>query len=723
MPIQTLNTIKNWFKTNSKPTQKQFWDTWDSFRHKHEKVPVNEIEGIDDLLNSKADKTVLDEHLNDENAHAPQVNTDWNSSSGFSQLLNKPTFKTINGEAVIGDGDIVINNEPQGLKSVLDNNPIAAYPTDSHGYSNATIMGNYGNYKYNNITVGSESDSTSFFQLTNQISLSCRVLETGDTGTISLFRGDPQISKYKNGKSTIIKIADPITSTLFEFPAKPEIFNKHTYTIATTDDFKTVNGESIVGEGDIIINEKIGEAPVDGNQYGRQDGEWKPIAKATSPNLQEVLTQNKIAAFDGIAMQIEDTATNNQTTISGSTITMTGAPHNNTSTLYNVNGFQTIDKVNNSNFSSTKNGFFYFNNASKHNRLVFAEPGDSNSTIILPAKSGTIATTDEVKAPVSATQIGVVDNTPLQELGGVDKLINGVRIGKGSGTVDAVGNTALGNLVLSNNTTGTFNTGAGWNALTANTTGTQNLGLGASALSSNVSGNYNLAIGALASAYTTTGSQNTTIGAAAGGGVGSNFKRSIAIGYKSLGGAANTGDLNIAIGHQIGGNLTTGSRNVLIGNSSNSTTANNLTTGNDNVIIVTAGITAVGITTGSGNVAIGKITGLDPALSNTIVLADGAGNRAIVKKTNGEIQAPNLTNELIESGGNTSLITKQYFDSIVPKVVNDLSTSPVSLEYLNSTYPLFPIGSRVQCLSIDTGAMIYEKTNSGWVSHAINWVA
>jgi hypothetical protein len=721
MAIQTLNTIKNWFKTGLKPSQTEFWHTWDSFRHKFEKVPAQDIEGIDELLNSKAEKAVLEEHLKDKNAHAPQINTDWNSASGFSQLVNKPTFKTINGEAIIGDGNLVINDEPQGLKSVLDSNPIAAYPTDSHGYSNATIMGNYGNYKYNNITVGSESDSTALFQLTNQISLISRTLETGDEGTISLFEGDPKISKYKNGKNTIIEIADPITSASFEFPAKPEKFNKLTYTIATTDDFKTINGESIVGEGDITTSKGIEEAPLNGNQYSRQDGEWKPITKGTTPNLQEVLTQGKVAALNGIAIQVDDTDTNNRTTLSGSAITMTDVSNNNNYTIYNANGFQTIDKTTNSNFSSTKNGLSYFDNASNSNRLVFAEPGESNSTIVLPSKSGTIATTDEIKSPASATQIGVVDNIALQELGGVDKLINGVRIGKGNGTADAVGNTVVGEQVLSGNTTGTFNTGLGLRALAANTTGTQNLALGASALGSSVSGNYNLAIGALASAYITTASQTTTIGAAAGGGVGSNFKRSIGIGYKTLGGASNTGDLNIVIGHQAGGNITTGSRNVLIGNSSNTAGSNNLTTGNDNIFIVTAGVTPIGITTGSGNVAIGKITGLDPAATNTIVLADGAGNRAIVKNTVGELTAPNLTKELIESAGDTSLTTKSYVDSKSPQVINDPTTVPLPMEHLSVVYHYLPFGGRVHCLSVEGGPIIYEYTTAGWVRYAVGW--
>lgn len=61
----SLATIKNWFKTGLKPTQVQFWDTWDSFRHKDDSVPASEVSGLDNLLAGKAEAT----HLIDPNAH------------------------------------------------------------------------------------------------------------------------------------------------------------------------------------------------------------------------------------------------------------------------------------------------------------------------------------------------------------------------------------------------------------------------------------------------------------------------------------------------------------------------------------------------------------------------------------------------------------------------------------------------------------------------------
>ena len=64
------NTIKNWFKTGLKPTQAQFWATWDSFWHKDEKIPITAIDDIEAILAEKADAEVLAHHLNDATAHA-----------------------------------------------------------------------------------------------------------------------------------------------------------------------------------------------------------------------------------------------------------------------------------------------------------------------------------------------------------------------------------------------------------------------------------------------------------------------------------------------------------------------------------------------------------------------------------------------------------------------------------------------------------------------------
>lgn len=83
--MASLNTIRNWFTTGKKPTQSQFWDTWDSFFHKDEQIPTAKIEGLNDRFNEKADQEAFENHKSDPNAH------------NLSQLLSeKVTFAQVN---------------------------------------------------------------------------------------------------------------------------------------------------------------------------------------------------------------------------------------------------------------------------------------------------------------------------------------------------------------------------------------------------------------------------------------------------------------------------------------------------------------------------------------------------------------------------------------------------------------------------------------------------
>lgn len=69
----SLQTIKNWFKTGLKPTEQQFWSTWDSFFHKDENIPQSKIENLSQRFDQKADaeafniyKQKIDAMLNQE---------------------------------------------------------------------------------------------------------------------------------------------------------------------------------------------------------------------------------------------------------------------------------------------------------------------------------------------------------------------------------------------------------------------------------------------------------------------------------------------------------------------------------------------------------------------------------------------------------------------------------------------------------------------------------
>lgn len=64
-----INTILSWFKTGLKPTQTQFWASWQSFWHKDEQIPQSNIANLSATLNAKVEKSQFDAHTQDLNAH------------------------------------------------------------------------------------------------------------------------------------------------------------------------------------------------------------------------------------------------------------------------------------------------------------------------------------------------------------------------------------------------------------------------------------------------------------------------------------------------------------------------------------------------------------------------------------------------------------------------------------------------------------------------------
>lgn len=128
MPTQSLSTIKNWFLTGKKPTQNQFHDTWESFRHKAEAVPMAEIAGLNDALAATASSAALNNHINDSMAHAA--------------LFDSCVRKTGN-EAIQGDKTFEGNTTFNG--SVYKNN----LPLATEAYVNSVVTGLWddrGNY-------------------------------------------------------------------------------------------------------------------------------------------------------------------------------------------------------------------------------------------------------------------------------------------------------------------------------------------------------------------------------------------------------------------------------------------------------------------------------------------------------------------------------------------------------------------------------------------------
>lgn len=59
--ITDKNTLKSWFKRGVKPLESQFHAWMDAYWHKTEKIPTDSIEGLENVLNNKAEANALNE--------------------------------------------------------------------------------------------------------------------------------------------------------------------------------------------------------------------------------------------------------------------------------------------------------------------------------------------------------------------------------------------------------------------------------------------------------------------------------------------------------------------------------------------------------------------------------------------------------------------------------------------------------------------------------------
>jgi len=165
-------------------------------------------------------------------------------------------------------------------------------------------------------------------------------------------------------------------------------------------------------------------------------------------------------------------------------------------------------------------------------------------------------------------------------LGG-DAVINTLTVGLGNSSI--VDNTAIGNLTLSANTTGSSNTATGYRALRLNTTGSNNSAYGYATLAVITNGASNSAYGLQVLQALTSGSNNNVFGANAMFTT-TTANNNVAIGSSALFSSTNTSN-SVALGHQAGYAVTTGNNNIFIGAIAGRTGTNDLTTGSNNILI------------------------------------------------------------------------------------------------------------------------------------------
>jgi len=190
---------------------------------------------------------------------------------------------------------------------------------------------------------------------------------------------------------------------------------------------------------------------------------------------------------------------------------------------------------------------------------------DTNNTFLsVPQGTGYLTLNRSLTLPgTTGSTIGVIYKDASRFLHNYGSQNTFMGINSGNFTMTGLGgNTNVGFLSLSSNTTGYENTSVGSNTLFSNTTGYLNTAFGTFSLNLNTTGYHNTAYGSYSLRSQTVGNQNTALGYAS---LYSNFNGSFntAVGYNSL--YSNTvGNQNTAVGYNSLYN-TTGSYNTAIG--------------------------------------------------------------------------------------------------------------------------------------------------------------
>lgn len=170
MSIIPKNTLYDWFKTKKKPTQEQFWGWMDSYWHKGELIPLNQIADINAILQQTVSIDAFNAHLSDDNAHvlylaktdASNLNPDnilqWKSALGVGTLPSN--IATVDDATQAGNVYTKIQSDDLFMAIsdfVLSNGKIRSDKIDALGLTElisvtetslAAFMSNNANYTY-----------------------------------------------------------------------------------------------------------------------------------------------------------------------------------------------------------------------------------------------------------------------------------------------------------------------------------------------------------------------------------------------------------------------------------------------------------------------------------------------------------------------------------------------------------------------------------------------
>ncbi len=242
-------TLKQWFSNLKKPTQAHFWAWLESYWHKSEKIPMQNIEGLDDALQDTASNTQFQAHLTDLQAH----------SDLFDNKVDKETGKGLSSNDYSDE-------EKQKVQDTA-NKRVVAFTVTGDVNKVAKITFEDGNVLTASFT---DIDTTN----TADVMLNSLNFNT-ETGVLTGVRSDgQQITVDLDGRYSLVG---------------------HTHEASQIGGLTTlienaINGITLAGLGG------ISDAPNNGNNYVRKSGSWSvfngleklPFVELDMQNLNDI---------------------------------------------------------------------------------------------------------------------------------------------------------------------------------------------------------------------------------------------------------------------------------------------------------------------------------------------------------------------------------------------------------------------------------------------------
>jgi hypothetical protein len=473
-----------------------------------------------------------------------------------------------------------------------------------------------------------------------------------------------------------------------DWPAITEPPGTNDTSVATTEFVQTAIAAHGIPQGD---------APSDGNWYGRQNAAWSQVVPMAGPNNTVTIGYHAGAGSSNVNIGY-------------------GASYSLTTGSYNTNiGYLTGYALT----SGYNNTFFGYQ--AGYNITT----GWNNVVIGYAAGSAIVAGANNIVIGAGATIGG--DKSSYISIGNwiqgdMDGSHGNVSIGHNSGNTAAV--TGGYNINIGQNagaalTTGAFNANLGYNAGSGITTGAYNVNLGCGTGTAMAGGIFNVAIGYLAGqsvsvshttnvgAYagwsqTTAGDGNTNIGCYTGqNAVGATGL--VNVGFNA-GSQISSGSSNTNIGYYAGFATTIGGSNTFVGGYAGTS----LTTGNSN--------TAIGIyagnseTTGSYNVNIGEESGYNAVgVSSNVNIGSKAGISNVSGSSN------------INIGYNTNAPTTSTSNylNIGGAITGQMNTGPLSS---NVNFQISPPTGNNAVLILNAPAVTNVAQITWMKASSIRWV-